>query len=84
MRTEKDSMGEMEVPDEALYGASTQRAVLNFPVRDLRFSRGFIAALGAIKRGAAHANCELGFLDKEKCTNERSLIQKSEFVFFNS
>ncbi|HNB24850.1 MAG TPA: aspartate ammonia-lyase, partial [Candidatus Melainabacteria bacterium] len=45
-RIEKDSMGEMEVPADAFYGASTQRAVLNFPISDLRFSRTFIRALG--------------------------------------
>ncbi|MCI5064211.1 class II fumarate hydratase [bacterium] len=66
MRKEKDSMGEMMVPDDALYGASTQRAVLNFPVSDLRFSRDFIAALGLIKQGAALANMELELLDREK------------------
>jgi fumarate hydratase class II len=45
-RTEKDSMGEMSVPQAALYGASTQRAVLNFPVSGYRFTRPFIRALG--------------------------------------
>src|SRR5438477_589290 len=54
-RIEKDSMGEMAVPEEALYGASTQRAVLNFPVSGYRFSRPFIRALGLIKWGAAQA-----------------------------
>lgn len=66
MRIEKDSMGEMQVPEDALYGASTQRAVINFPVSSLRFSRNFIAALGCIKYAAAVANKELGLLDKEK------------------
>ncbi|MDC0358865.1 class II fumarate hydratase [Oligoflexia bacterium] len=66
MRKEKDSMGEMEVSDDALYGASTQRAVLNFPVSDLRFSKRFITALGIIKKAAALTNAELGILDKEK------------------
>ena len=61
-RTERDSMGEMAVPVEALYGASTQRAVLNFPVSDYRFSRPFIRALGLIKGAAARANQELGLL----------------------
>src|SRR5687768_17052712 len=63
-RIEKDSMGEMEVPEQALYGASTQRAVLNFKVSPLRFSRAFIAALGTIKLAAARANAALGLLDK--------------------
>ena len=46
VRIERDSMGPMEVPAAALYGASTMRAVLNFPISDLRFPRGFIQALG--------------------------------------
>ncbi len=50
-RTEKDSMGEMSVPESALYGASTQRAVLNFPVSGYRFSRPFIRALGLVEMG---------------------------------
>jgi fumarate hydratase, class II len=62
-RIEKDSMGEMAVPIDALYGASTQRAVLNFPVSGYRFSRAFIRALGLIKWGAAQANHDLGLLD---------------------
>lgn len=66
MRKEKDSMGEMEVPDTALYGASTQRAVLNFQVSNLRFSNRFIAAVGIIKLAAARANASLGLLDEKK------------------
>jgi fumarate hydratase class II len=62
-RTEKDSLGEMKVPQEALWGAQTQRAVENFPISDLRFGRYFIAALGLIKRAAAESNVELGLLD---------------------
>ncbi len=58
-RTEKDSMGEMPVPAEALYGASTQRAVLNFPVSGYRFSRQFIYALGLVKWAAARVNLDL-------------------------
>ena len=64
-RTESDSMGPMEVPAEAYYGASTQRAVMNFPVSDLRFRRRMIQALGLIKWAAAQANAELGRLPKE-------------------
>jgi len=66
MRTERDSMGEMQVPDNALYGASTQRAVLNFPVSSLRFSRRFIAGLGLIKLAAARTNRDLGLLAAEQ------------------
>ena len=62
-RIEKDSLGEMHVPADALYGAQTQRAVENFPISDLRFPRSFIAALGIIKRAAAEANADLGLLD---------------------
>src|SRR3954464_5678363 len=62
-RMEKDSMGEMSLPESALYGASTQRAVLNFPVSGYRFSRAFIRALGLIKWAAAQANHDLGLLD---------------------
>ena len=56
VRIERDSMGPMEVPADALYGASTMRAVLNFPISDLRFSRTFIRALGLIKQAAAQTN----------------------------
>ena len=65
MRTEKDSMGEMQVPEQALYGASTQRAVLNFNVSKRRFSLEFIKALALVKKSAALANLELGLLTKE-------------------
>ena len=64
MRTEKDSLGEMQVPKDALYGAQTQRAVENFPISDLRFPRSFIAALGTIKKAAAETNLALGLLDE--------------------
>ena len=62
-RVERDFMGEMQVPDHAYYGASTQRAVLNFPISDLRFPREFIRALGQIKQAAAQVNAFLGHLD---------------------
>jgi fumarate hydratase class II len=64
-RIERDSMGEMEVPAEALYGASTQRAVLNFPISGQRFPRRFIRALALIKEAAADTNAELGLLEAE-------------------
>jgi fumarate hydratase, class II len=63
-RTEKDSLGQMQVPSDALYGAQTQRAVENFPISDLRFPRAFIAALGKIKKAAAETNVELGLLER--------------------
>ena len=62
-RIEKDSMGDMDVPVSALYGASTQRAVLNFPISGYRFPREFIRALGLIKLAAARSNLDLGKLD---------------------
>ena len=65
VRIERDSMGEMEVPVDALYGASTMRAVLNFPISDLRFSRTFIRALGLVKQAAARAYMEMDVLDKD-------------------
>jgi fumarate hydratase class II len=64
-RLERDSMGEMAVPAEALWGASTQRAVLNFPVSGERFPRRFLQALGLVKRACAAANAELGVLPAE-------------------
>jgi fumarate hydratase, class II len=62
-RIEKDSMGEMRVPADALYGAQTQRAVENFPISSLRFSREFVRAMGLIKLAAARANMDLQLLE---------------------
>ena len=64
-RIEKDSLGEVRVPKEALYQAQTQRALENFPISDRRFDRRFIRALGWIKRAAAETNAELGTVDAE-------------------
>ncbi|GHH56643.1 MULTISPECIES: class II fumarate hydratase [Gammaproteobacteria] len=63
-RTEHDSMGELQVPADALWGAQTQRAVQNFPVSGQPMPRGFIRALGLIKAAAAQVNAELGLLPK--------------------
>src|SRR5216110_3831201 len=76
-RVEKDSMGEMSVPESALYGASTQRAVLNFPISGQRFSRPFIRALGLIKWAAAQANADLGLLDSHRSA---FIVQAAEEV----
>ena len=65
-RTERDSLGDIQVPADALYGAQTQRAVDNFPISDLRFPRAMISALGMIKGAAAAVNQELGLLDAKK------------------
>jgi len=62
-RTEKDSMGELQVPADALYAAQTQRAVDNFGISDLTMPRRFIEALGLIKAATAEANRDLGDLD---------------------
>ena len=72
-RAEKDSMGEMRVPADAYYGAQTARAVENFPISDLRFSRRFIAAMGLIKWSAAEINFKLSFLDDKR----KQLIQQA-------
>jgi len=65
-RTEHDSMGELRVPEEAMWGAQTQRAVDNFPISGLRMPRQFIRALGLIKWATAGANSELGLLTTKK------------------
>ncbi|MDQ3540850.1 MAG: class II fumarate hydratase [Chloroflexota bacterium] len=65
MRTVRDSMGEMRVPKNALYGASTARAVENFPISGIGFSRHFLRALGLIKASAASVNASLGLLDRD-------------------
>ncbi|WP_129782079.1 class II fumarate hydratase [Peristeroidobacter soli] len=62
-RIERDSLGELKVPSDALWGAQTQRAVDNFPISSLRMPRDFIRALGLIKWAAATANLELGGLE---------------------
>ena len=65
-RTERDSLGEMQVPGDAYWGAQTQRAVENFPISGIGFSRRFVRALGIVKKAAAQANAELGHLDDEQ------------------
>lgn len=67
-RIEKDSMGEIKVPKDALYGAQTQRAHDNFPISGIRFSRDFIQALGYIKKAAALTNSSLGLVDDKIAT----------------
>lgn len=65
-RVEKDSMGELNVPHDALYGAQTQRAINNFPVSGQRLPEPFIRALITVKKAAAHANMKLEALDESK------------------
>ncbi len=71
-RTEQDSLGEMQVPADAYWGAQTQRAVENFPVSGIAFGRRFVRALGIVKKGAAQANLELELIpeDKAECIIE--------------
>ncbi|MBC8311796.1 MAG: class II fumarate hydratase [Candidatus Marinimicrobia bacterium] len=66
MRKERDSMGEMQVPDNAYYGAQTQRAIENFPVSGITIPSSMIRALGMIKRSAAVVNHDLGNLDEAR------------------
>ncbi len=63
-RTERDSLGPLEVPADAYYGASTGRAIQNFPISRERFPRAFIRALGLIKAASAEVNADLGLLDR--------------------
>jgi fumarate hydratase class II len=65
MRIERDSLGAVEVPDDALWGAQTQRAIGNFDIGGQRMPRAFLRALGLVKRAAAEVNAELGTLDLE-------------------
>ena len=76
-RIEKDSMGEMQVPGTAYWGAQTQRAIENFPVSGLRFPRSFIRALGMVKLAAAQANERLGKLDAHLAD---SIVQAAQEV----
>ena len=76
-RIEKDSMGEFKVPAKAYYGANTMRAVVNFPISDLRFPRSFIRAMGEIKKAAAQTNQDLGLLDAKLA---KAIIQAADEV----
>jgi len=75
-RTEHDSLGELQVPATALWGAQTQRAVENFPISGLRMPRDFLRALGLIKWAAATANLELDLLDAKRA----AAIQKASLA----
>jgi fumarate hydratase class II len=65
-RSESDSLGEMEVPADAYWGAQTQRAVENFPISDRRFGRRFVRAIGIVKKAAAQANRDLEMIPEDK------------------
>jgi fumarate hydratase class II len=75
-RIERDSMGELKVPADALYGAQTQRAVDNFPISGLKMPREFIRALGLIKSAAAQANADLGHLKKSSAKAIRKAAER--------
>ena len=77
MRKEKDSMGDMQVPDDAYYGAQTQRAVENFPISGITISKSMIQALGKIKRSAAIVNHELGLLDDDR---KNAIVQAADEI----
>jgi len=82
-RIEKDSMGELNVPADALYGAQTQRAVNNFPISGLTMPNEFIRALGLIKETAAHVNTDLKHLDSDVAANIIEAAQKIQTGKFN-
>jgi len=75
-RIEKDSMGELRVPADALYGAQTQRAIENFPISEITMPKAFIHALGLIKATAATVNQQLGLLDEARASAIRSAAQE--------
>jgi fumarate hydratase class II len=74
-RTEVDALGPIRVPSDRLWGAQTQRALLNFPIGDHRMPRALIHALGLVKQGAARANIALGELDALSKTQQRALVR---------
>lgn len=76
-RIEKDSLGELKVPAQALYGVQTQRAVENFPITGMRPYRAFVWAMATIKQAAAEVHRDLGMLDEEKA---RAIVQAAEEV----
>src|SRR5687768_18533909 len=76
-RTERDTMGEMQVPADALYGASTARAVENFPIAHEPVPAAMIHAFGHLKAAAARANLELGKLDEKRA---KAIIDASKEV----
>ncbi len=77
MRKEQDSRGDMLVPDDAYYGAQTQRAVENFPISGIPISKSMIQALGKIKRSAAIVNNELGLLDSKR---KNAIVQAADEI----
>ena len=79
-RIEHDSLGTVEVPAEAYYGAQTQRALQNFQLSGLVMPRAFIRALGLIKWAAAEVNAELGLVDTEGAGGIHGLVDEGEDI----
>jgi fumarate hydratase class II len=76
-RVERDSLGEMRVPEDAYWGAQTQRAVENFPISGITFGRRFVRALGVVKKAAARANADLGLVPEAKA---EAIVEAAEEV----
>src|ERR1035437_6691958 len=76
MRQEKDSLGMVEVPVGAMYGAQTQRAVENYPISGMRAAGALIRAIGMVKKAAAEANGELGVVSRERAEAIASAAQE--------
>src|SRR2546426_3842045 len=76
-RVEKDFLGEVKVPKDALWGVQTQRAIDNFPISGIRFGRRFLYSLGLIKKACAETNLELGLLDPKLA---KAIVQAAEEV----
>ena len=83
-RIERDSLGEVRVPADALWGASTQRAIANFPISGERFPRVFLRALGLVKRAAAGANAELGVIEPGLATAIATAAREVESGLWDS
>ena len=80
-RTERDTLGAVEVPEDAYFGAGTQRAVENFPVSGLRFPPTFIHSLAIIKKFAARVNADLGLLE-QKLASAIATGKSGKILFF--
>ncbi len=76
VRVVSDSLGELEVPLDACYGAQTQRAIDNFPVSQLTMPRAFLKALGMVKQACAIANRNIGALDDERCDSISKICEQ--------
>ena len=80
-RIEKDSIGEVKVPKDALYAAQTQRALENFPITGMKPLPAFVWSMALIKRAAAEVNMELGLLDAELA---RAIMQAGDEILYGA